>query len=75
MKNLPVILYSGKYSKWAFSILHNPNVHIIEFVICCLLMGLAIIEEPTLINIPACSCCSSEGNELCSSHTQQSYKF
>ena len=44
---------NGVYSKIAFTIAHNPFFYITEFVVCCLLLGLAVIEYPALVKIHA----------------------
>ena len=44
---------NGVYSKIAFNIAHNPIFYITEFVVCCLLLALAVIEHPALIKISA----------------------
>ncbi len=44
---------NGVSSKIAFTIAHNPFFYITEFAVCCLLLGLAIIEYPALVKIHA----------------------
>ncbi|XP_019852736.1 PREDICTED: two pore calcium channel protein 1-like isoform X2 [Amphimedon queenslandica] len=55
---------NGKYSKVAYHLVHHPVVYMIDFIASCLLLGLAVIEHPSLIPYPA-----NEEHKIIAVHT------
>ena len=44
---------NGRYSKIAFNIVHHPLFYLFDLLVTCLLLSLAIIEDPSLIPVPS----------------------